>query len=241
MATNAENIVFTRLLAKLSDRLAEELRAKDYSEQAVGDGIAELEGRWRREFNRAGGRENQSDLDTRRDAQEIQQVHDMFVQIMLDEVELPIDVADMPYFSAITDVLCWVLSHSHNDSFDNLLLSLRRLIRDCNYQVFNKDTDEPLPEDDLEGVEPFGGMPQRKSFEEFSRRRKTGMADALEEFLREAVAGRGKVVRLVPENMHEMSLEDLHSAVRGVEASGENEPQLLAMLRAEIAMREKMH
>lgn len=89
-------------------------------------------------------KENQSDKITHRDLHEIQLAHDAFAAICSDEVPFPFvdNQFNRTLLSSCTDVLCWVLNHTHDDKitlFEKNLEEALGFLKDHGYVLMTRE------------------------------------------------------------------------------------------------------
>ena|SRR6478736_6807472 len=72
---------------------------------------------------------------TLRDAAEVQAAHDRLVAIILGDVPNPFtdDPPTLAELQAACDVLCWVLSHHHNEAFGENLKQMDEFLADLGF------------------------------------------------------------------------------------------------------------
>jgi len=58
---------------------------------------------------------------------EVQRAHDMLIAVILGELPTPLNERNKLGLRAACDVLCWVLNHDHNQSFEKNLGLIERL------------------------------------------------------------------------------------------------------------------
>jgi hypothetical protein len=73
-----------------------------------------------------------------RNADEVQRVHDQLVAVILGEVPLDLDSQDLQRLTGAADVLCWVLQHGHNDTFELNLKKLEQSARAAGFVLQRK-------------------------------------------------------------------------------------------------------
>ena len=65
-----------------------------------------------------------------RDIETIHKTHDLLAAINLGEIDLGLSEQDMHGLHIANDVLCWVLSHAHNPTFDDVLDTLKERMKE---------------------------------------------------------------------------------------------------------------
>jgi hypothetical protein len=86
-----------------------------------------------------------------RTAREVYRAHDVLKAIVLNEVPNPFEGAlEIASMVSALDVLCWVLRHDHNNSFETNLAKATHFLDNLGYSLVAVDA----PEDDLPGDGP---------------------------------------------------------------------------------------
>lgn len=66
---------------------------------------------------------------------EVQRAHDLLVGILLGEVDVGFSDNDKEAIAAATDVLCWILDHTHNKSFEENLKRVESIVARAGYRM----------------------------------------------------------------------------------------------------------
>jgi hypothetical protein len=66
--------------------------------------------------------------------EEIQRAHDILAALILQEVPLRLDPEALQRIHGSADVLCWLLDHEHNRSFQNNLERIEAAFKEMNIE-----------------------------------------------------------------------------------------------------------